>query len=157
MYNWWYLVIAAGVVFFSLGIPCWVSLSGKTISVLENVHNNDFNGIGVFMMIVSSICGFFFIVSLGVTTILTCITHERYYEYLETSQMIERVIEEGSDLENIEINKQIIEYNKKIAEAKAAVKSWGKWSPWSAYDVDALKYVRVYEKDNKIEIVKEIS
>lgn len=81
-------------------------------------------------------------------------TRVQYNELLETSQMIERVIDNGEDLENIGITQTIIDYNKNIARIKASKKSWGYWSPWYKYDVEKLQYVRVpIEKqiENKIE------
>ena len=49
-------------------------------------------------------------------------------EWKEICQMVEQVVENGSDLENIAVSKLKIEYNTWLSEAVSSLNTWGKWS-----------------------------
>ena len=61
----------------------------------------------------------------------------------ETYQMVEQVIENGSDLENIAISQLKIEYNSWLSEAISSLNTWGKWSSWYMWKdkLLALQYI----------------
>lgn len=57
-----------------------------------------------------------------------------------TRQMIELVIESGSEYDNIAISNAIIEKNTWLTEAKAGRERWGNWSLYPK-EVDNMEYI----------------
>ena len=62
-------------------------------------------------------------------------------EYRMNYEMIQEVIESGSDYDNIAISQTIIEYNTWLTKAKTDKEMWDTWSPYVYEDLDSLDYV----------------
>lgn len=150
MYLGWIITIIAGIIAITLGIPLIISASGhfiKGINKKSRCHEGQYldtwTGGANTMCVFAVISAIIFVVS-GLASITTrSISRGMYYEWLEQSEMIERVINEGEEYENFMITQDIIDYNKGIAGAKASQKSWGCASSWYGYDLSKLKYIRV--------------
>lgn len=62
-------------------------------------------------------------------------------EYQMNYEMIQEVIESGSDYDNISISQTIIEYNAWLTKAKTDKEMWGTWSQYVYEDLDSLNYL----------------
>lgn len=144
MYLGWIIAIIGLGIATALGVPVIVAENKIIKGVSERWdYSSHYTAGGMAMMIIAILMCIMSGVSLLVSVIVRPITKSRYLGYLETSQMIEQVLDNGSDYENLMITDTIIEYNKGIAYAKASQKAFGIASIWYGYDLDKLEYVRV--------------
>ena len=119
-------------------------------------------GIGIIFLIIGYICAnVWYIDWLGITafvigTLATCvgvvcaicfplIAHGKVATYKENYNMVQMVIESGSETNNIAISQTIIEYNSWLSEAKASKKTFGIFSEYCLENLDELKYITLGE------------
>ena len=62
-------------------------------------------------------------------------------KYKKNYEMIQSVMENGTEYDNIAISQTLIEYNTWLSEAKADKEFWGNWSVYVYEDLDSLEYI----------------
>lgn len=138
---WWIFIgfIATGVIALGINILVEVIKYGK-----DNLDPDDWIvGWGTLIVTVSVAL----IVFLPACILVPFSAKQEVMKYRNNYEMIQQVIESGTEYDNIAISQTLIEYNAWLSGAKADKQMWGNWSEYVYEDLDSLTYIHRLSKN----------
>ncbi len=94
----------------------------------------------IWLFTITTILIFLFLFFILVGTIALLTAKNELAEYIEKSNMIQQVIENGGNIENTGINNAIIEYNDWLVKVKVSKQRYGIFSQYYYIDISDMEY-----------------
>lgn len=138
MYICWWFAIASFIVF--------VALLTTTI-ILDRRDRYSITAVPICIVLTG--ISFVICMTFALVAILVPLkSKEEYNKYIETSEMVQQIYDEGHTLENVGLTQTVIELNTWLSEARANKKMYGAWSGYYNIDLDGLSYMTLKGAEN---------
>lgn len=67
-------------------------------------------------------------------------------QFEETKAIVEQAYENGTGFDNVAITQMVIEKNQWIADVKASLRKYGKWSIYWGFDIDSVEPIVLHKQ-----------
>lgn len=67
-------------------------------------------------------------------------------QFEETKAIVEQAYENGAGFDNVAITQMVIEKNQWIADVKASLRKYGKWSIYWGFDIDSVEPIVLHKQ-----------
>lgn len=108
--------------------------------ILEMTIDSDNLGATVISGIVAA-CMFAGTIVLCTTPLNLVSAQNQYYEFIETKEMVEYMIDPEQGLANINLTSTVDNMNSWLTNARWSQIRWGNWSRYYQLDLDSLEYI----------------
>lgn len=131
-----YGLLILGIIILSIGVVALIlELIGQ---FLPYDIGQGLAFLGMFVMMFSVVVGG---VLSGVSVARLKLADTEYYQFIETKEMVEYMIDPEQELANVDLTSTITEMNEWLVDAKWSQIRWGNWSMYCRLDLSDLEYI----------------